>query len=67
MMTSWEHSLNRSPPPYALFFFPTRDPAHRRAALQKGRDAALARSDAGVRGLGKADGSAAAAGALRPR
>ena len=43
----------------------SRDAAHRCAALQEGRDAALARCDAGIRGLGKSDGSAAAARALR--
>ena len=45
----------------------SRDAAHRCAALQKGRDAALARCDAGIRGVGGTDESAAAAGALRPR
>src|SRR5439155_3329554 len=43
----------------------TRDPAHRCSTFQEGRAAALARCDAGIRGLGKADGSAAAARALR--
>src|SRR5262249_11177847 len=45
----------------------TRDPAHRCAAVQESRDAALARSDAGIRGMGGSDESAAAARALRPR
>src|SRR5439155_23042074 len=43
----------------------SRDPAHRCAALQQFRDAALARCDAGIRGLGGSDGSAPAARALR--
>ena len=41
-----------------------RDPAHRRAAFQEGRDAPLARGDASLRRLGRANGSAASAGAL---
>ena len=43
----------------------SRDAAHRCAALQEGRDAALARCHAGIRGLGRSDGIAAAARALR--
>src|SRR5437588_2894124 len=43
----------------------SRNPAHRRATFQKCRDAALARCDAGIRSLGKADGSAAAARTVR--
>ena len=39
----------------------TRDAPHRRAALQEGRDVTLARSDAGIREVGEADGSAATA------
>jgi hypothetical protein len=43
----------------------SRDPAHRCAAFQEGRDATLARCDAGIRGLGGSDEIAAAARALR--
>ena len=43
----------------------SRDAAHRCATLQDGRDTALARCDTGVRGMGGADGSAAATRALR--
>jgi 5'-3' exonuclease len=43
----------------------TRDAAHRCATLQEGRDAALARCDADVRGLGGADGGTAASRAVR--
>src|SRR5438105_159900 len=42
-----------------------RDAAHRCAALRHCRDAALARCDVGIRGLGGSDGSAAATRALR--
>src|SRR5437660_496155 len=42
----------------------TSDPAHRCATLQEGRDAALARSDAGIRSLDRKNESAAV---IRPR
>src|SRR5205085_11452464 len=43
----------------------SRDPAHRCTALRECRDSTLARCDAGVRGVGGADGGAAAARAVR--
>src|SRR5438045_2186280 len=43
----------------------SRNPAHRCAAIRQCRDAALARCDAGIRGLDRSDGIAAAARALR--
>src|SRR4029077_14886064 len=43
----------------------TRDLAHRCAAIQKGRHAALAGSDAGIREMGEADESASVTRALR--
>jgi len=45
----------------------TRNPAHRCATLQGGRDAALAPSDAGIRRLDRKNESAAVDEALPPR